>query len=78
MRLCSIFGAVLRKGFILRRGNAVSQNQAVCGIEKCSGNFIAVCGLRFFFCYSVQCLYVILCGFAVFVPPLCRPPFLLL
>ena len=65
----------LRKSFILRRGNAVSQNQAVCGFRN-----VRVILLRFavFFCYSVQCLYVILCGFAVFKPPLCRPPFLLL
>ena len=27
----------------------------------------------FFLCYSVQCLYIYLCSFVVFLPPLCPP-----
>ena len=58
--------------FFLSCGIAVVQNQAVCGIQKFSATVIL---MRFavFLCYSVRCLYVFLCGFAVFVPPL-RPP----
>ena len=48
---------------------AVLQNQVICAIQKLSGNFNAV-----FLCYSVQCLYIILWGFEVFVPPLCPRP----
>ena len=39
--------------FILSCGIVILQNQAVCG----------------FLCYSVQCLYIFLGSFAVFVPP---------
>ena len=57
--------------FILSCGIAVLQNQAVCSIQKFSGNFNAVCG--FPNCHCVRCLYLFLCGFAVFIHPL-RPP----
>ena len=52
--------------FILSCGIAVLQNQVICGIQKFSGNFNVV-----FLCYTVQCLYIILRGFEVFVPSLC-------
>lgn len=55
--------------FILSCGIVVLQNQVICGIQKFSGNFNVV-----FLCYTVQCLYIILYGFEVFVPPLCPPP----
>ena len=47
-----------------------------CGFRKPSNlrylKIFGVISMRFvvFFCYSVQCLYVILCSFTVFVPPL--------
>ena len=56
--------------FYLRCDIAVLQNQAVCGIWKFSAKFNAVWG---FLCYYVRCIYVILCGFAIFVPPLRSP-----
>ena len=70
--------------FFERRGDAVSarflerflgnfyfnlQDQAVCGIQKSSGNLNAV-----FLCYSVRCLYEFLCDFSIFVPHLLPPP----
>ena len=72
MWFCSIFGAVLPKFlfYTVSCGIAVLQNQAVCGIQKCLGNFNAVSS---FPCYSVLSLYAFLCGFAVFIPPL-HPP----
>ena len=61
MRFCGNFYFTLRYCGL--------QNQAVCGVNTILGN------LQFavFCCYSVRCLYLILCGFAVFVSPLCPP-----
>ena len=49
MRFCSIFGAVWRE-FFLSCCIAVVQNQAVCGIQKFSANFNAVCSFLMLFC----------------------------
>ena len=72
MRFYSIFGAVLRKFIanvvVLRFYNTKRFNFNTV-FRNFMGNFNAV-----FLCFSVRCLYVFLCGFAVFVPPL-RPPF---
>ena len=51
--------------FILICGIAVLQNQAVCGIQKFSGNFNAVCSFVTLFCAVFICISV---QFAVFVP----------
>ena len=74
MRFCSIFGAILRKylfqvavlRFYKTKRFAVFKN-------------FRVISMRFavFLCYSVRCLYVILCAFVVFVPTL-RPPLIFL
>ena len=47
------------ENFTLSCGIAVLQNQAQFVISLC---------------YSVQCLYIFLWGFAVFIPPSCPPP----
>ena len=69
MRFSSIFGAVFAGIVFLSCIIAVLQTERFAAFR----NF-RVISLRFavFLCYSVRCLYVILCGFAVFVPPL-RP-----
>ena len=56
--------------FILSCGIAVLQNQAVCGIQKFSGNSTAVSGFLILFCavFIRNSL-----RFAVFVPPLTHP-----
>ena len=70
MRFCLIFGAVLRE-LILSCGIAVLQNQVICGIRKFR---VISMGFAVFLCYSVRCLYVFLCVFAIFVPPPPSPP----
>ena len=47
----------------------VSQNQAVCGL--CKYFWLILMQFQFFLCYSVWCLYVYLCRFAVLPSPLC-------
>ena len=68
MRILLDFLCSFARIFILSCGIiAVFQNQAVCGTWKFWGNFNVVCS---FLCYSVRCLTVFLCGFAVFIPSL--------
>ena len=43
--------------FILSLDIAVLQNQAVCGIWNCSGNFNAVCGFLMLFCADLRYSY---------------------
>ena len=61
MRFCSIFGAVGGM-FILSSGIAVLQNQAVCSIQKFSGNFNAVSGFPMLFCAVFIPISVRFCG----------------
>ena len=67
MRILLGFLCSFARIFILSCGIAVLQNQAVCGTWKFWGNFNMDC---IFLCYSVRCLNVFLCSFAVFIPPL--------
>ena len=48
--------------FILSCGITVLQNQAVCGNQKFSGNFNAVCGFLMLFCAVFICISVRFCG----------------
>ena len=43
--------------FILSLDMVLLQNQAACGIWKCSGNFNAVCGFLMLFCAVLRYSY---------------------
>ena len=66
MRFCSMFGAFCGNFYFKLR---------YCGFTKPSSlrylEIFEIISTRFavFFCYSLRCLYVILCDFAVFVSP---------
>ena len=71
MWFCLIFGAALRKfllyfavlRFYKTRRFVIFRNFQVIAMH-----------FAVFLCNSVQCLYLIQCGFVVFVPALCPPP----
>ena len=55
--------------FILSCGIAVLQNQAVCSIQKFSGNFNAVCGFPMSLCAVFIPISVRFCGIHTLLTP---------
>ena len=75
MRFCLIFGAFLRE-LILSCGIAVLQNQAICGIQKISGNFTEVGGFLILLCAVFVRISVRFCADSHAPSPPLRTPLL--